>query len=192
MHILAGLDKPTSGKVWIGDREISTMGDKELTQLRRDNVGFIFQFFNLLPMLTAEENVTLPLSIAGRKPEKDWLESVLTETGLTDRRHHRPSELSGGQQQRVAVARALISRPTVLFADEPTGNLDSATSEGILQLLRESVDRYGQTTLMVTHDAHAAAIADRVVFLEDGAIAGDLHGSFGQAEVLAAMEGTAA
>jgi putative ABC transport system ATP-binding protein len=174
MHILAGLDKPTSGQVWIGDKEISTMGDKELTQLRRDNVGFIFQFFNLLPMLTAEENVTLPLSIAGRKPEKQWLETVLREVGLTDRRDHRPSELSGGQQQRVAVARALISRPTVLFADEPTGNLDSQTSEGILTLLRESVDRYGQTTLMVTHDPQAAAIADRVVHLEDGLIVQDV------------------
>jgi putative ABC transport system ATP-binding protein len=188
MHILAGLDMPTSGQVWIGEKEISTMGDKELTQLRRDNVGFIFQFFNLLPMLTAEENITLPLSIAGRKPDKEWLEGVIAEVGLEDRRTHRPSELSGGQQQRVAVARALISRPTVLFADEPTGNLDSATSEGILELLRTSVDRYGQTTLMVTHDAHAAAIADRVVFLDDGAIAGDVHGSFGQPEVVAAME----
>jgi putative ABC transport system ATP-binding protein len=192
MHILAGLDTPTTGEVRIGDQEITTMGDKELTQLRRDHVGFIFQFFNLLPMLTAEENITLPLSIAGRKPEKEWLEAVIAEVGLADRRHHRPSELSGGQQQRVAVARALISRPTVLFADEPTGNLDSATSEGILQLLRESVDRYGQTTLMVTHDAHAAAIADRVVFIDDGIIAGDIQGSFGQAEVLAAMEGEAA
>src|SRR4051794_14194505 len=174
MHILAGLDQPTSGSVWIGEKEISSMGDKELTQLRRDNVGFIFQFFNLLPMLNAEENITLPLSIAGRKPEKEWLEAVLAEVGLVDRRDHRPSELSGGQQQRVAVARALISRPTVLFADEPTGNLDSHTSEGILQLLRESVDRYGQTTLMVTHDPAAAAIADRVVHLDDGIIVDDV------------------
>jgi putative ABC transport system ATP-binding protein len=174
MHILAGLDKPSSGSVWIGDQEIGQMGDKEITQLRRDSVGFIFQFFNLLPMLTAEENITLPLSIAGRKPDKEWLEGVLAEVGLTDRRDHRPSELSGGQQQRVAVARALISRPTVLFADEPTGNLDSHTSEGILDLLRESVDRYGQTTLMVTHDPSAAAIADRVVHLDDGIIVEDV------------------
>ena len=188
MHILAGLDRPTSGQVRIGDEDITTMGDKELTQLRRDHVGFIFQFFNLLPMLTAEENITLPLSLAGRKPDQAWLDGVIAEVGLDDRRGHRPSELSGGQQQRVAVARALISKPTVLFADEPTGNLDSATSEGILELLRESVDRYGQTTLMVTHDAHAAAIADRVVFLDDGLVVGDIHGAFGQAEVLAAME----
>jgi putative ABC transport system ATP-binding protein len=188
MHILAGLDKPTTGQVWIGESEISTMADKELTQLRRDHVGFIFQFFNLLPMLNAEENITLPLSLAGRKPDKEWLDGVIDEVGLSDRRDHRPSELSGGQQQRVAVARALISRPTVLFADEPTGNLDSATSEGILELLRESVDRYGQTSLMVTHDAHAAAIADRVVFLDDGIIVGDLHGSFNQADVHAQME----
>jgi putative ABC transport system ATP-binding protein len=188
MHILAGLDKPTDGKVWIGDREIAAMGDKELTQLRRDNVGFIFQFFNLLPMLTAEENITLPLSIAGRKPEKQWLETVLAEVDLADRRTHRPSELSGGQQQRVAVARALISRPAVLFADEPTGNLDSSTSAGILELLRESVDRYGQTTLMVTHDPSAAAIADRVVFIDDGCIAGEIHGRFGHAEVVSRME----
>jgi putative ABC transport system ATP-binding protein len=188
MHILAGLDTPTTGQVRIGDQEITTMGDKELTQLRRDHVGFIFQFFNLLPMLNAEENITLPLSIAGRKPEDGWLETVLAETGLTDRRKHRPSELSGGQQQRVAVARALISRPTVLFADEPTGNLDSATSEGILQLLRESVNRYRQTTLMVSHDPHAAAIADRVVFLDDGVIAGELNGSHTAADVLAKLE----
>src|SRR3989440_833444 len=188
MHILAGLDTPTTGQVRIGDQEITTMGDKELTQLRRDHVGFIFQFFNLLPMLTAEENITLPVSLAGRKPDQAWLDGVIGEVGLADRRGHRPSELSGGQQQRVAVARALITKPTVLFADEPTGNLDSATSEGILELLRESVDRYGQTTLMVTHDAHAAAIADRVVFLDDGLVVGDIHGAFGQAEVLAAME----
>jgi putative ABC transport system ATP-binding protein len=188
MHILAGLDKPTSGEVRIGGQEITTMADKELTQLRRDHVGFIFQFFNLLPMLTAEENITLPLSIAGRKPEKEWLEAVLEETGLDGRRTHRPSELSGGQQQRVAIARALISRPTVLFADEPTGNLDSASSEGILELLRASVNRYGQTTLMVTHDSHAAAIADRVVFLDDGVIVGEMNGSHTPADVLAKLE----
>src|SRR5881275_1734308 len=187
MHILAGLDKPTSGKVWIGDREISTMGDKELTQLRRDNVGFIFQFFNLLPLLTAEENITLPLSIAGRKPEKDWLEAVIQEVGLADRRRHRPSELSGGQQQRVAVARALVSKPKVLFADEPTGNLDSSSSKEVLTLLRRSVDDLGQTIVMVTHDAGAAALADRILFIADGSIVRDLEESTA-AEVLAAMQ----
>src|SRR2546421_2964026 len=187
MHILAGLDKPTEGQVWIGEREISTMADKELTQLRRDNVGFIFQFFNLLPILTAEENITLPLSIAGRKPEKDWLEAVIQEVGLADRRRHRPSELSGGQQQRVAVARALISRPTVLFADEPTGNLDSHTSDEVLSLLRRSVDELGQTIVMVTHDPHAAALADRILFLADGQIVKEVHESTA-AEVLAAMQ----
>ena len=170
MHILAGLDQPTTGSVWIGDSEISSMGDKELTQLRRDHIGFVFQFFNLLPMLSAEENVTLPLAIAGEKPEKQWLEELLGDLGLTDRRHHRPAELSGGQQQRVAIGRALVSQPTVMFADEPTGNLDSATSEEILLLLRSSVDTHGQTTVMVTHDARAAAIADRILFLADGLI----------------------
>ena len=188
MHILAGLDMPTRGQVWIGDQEISAMADKELTQLRRDNVGFIFQFFNLLPMLTAEENITLPLSIAGQKAEKGWLEELIGKVGLGDRRTHRPAELSGGQQQRVAIARALVSQPTVVFADEPTGNLDSKTSEEILGLMRHSVDAYGQTTVMVTHDAHAAAIADRVVFLDDGKIAGDVHGDFSHADVVAAME----
>ena len=156
MHILAGLDRPTHGHVEVEDQEITTMSDRELTLLRRRHVGFVFQFFNLLPVLTAEENVVLPLSIAGRKPDRDWVDTLLDKVGLSDRRHHRPAELSGGQQQRVAIARALVTRPTVLFADEPTGNLDSHTGEEILDLLRESVDEYGQTTVMVTHDSRAA------------------------------------
>jgi putative ABC transport system ATP-binding protein len=170
MHILAGLDKPSAGEVHIGGREITTMSDKELTKVRRTQIGFVFQFFNLLPMLSAEENVTLPLRIAGRKVEPAWLETVLSQVGLEERRSHRPSELSGGQQQRVAIARALLSRPTVLFADEPTGNLDSATSAEILELLRGAVDGYGQTTIMVTHDSKAAEIADRVLHFADGRI----------------------
>jgi len=188
MHILAGLDKPTSGEVYVAGTAIGELKDTQLTKLRREHIGFIFQFFNLLPMLTAKENIVLALSIAGVKPDPEWLEELTTAVGLTDRLSHRPSELSGGQQQRVAIARALVSKPTVMFADEPTGNLDSRTSSEILALLRESVSSYGQTTVMVTHDAHAAAIADRVVFLDDGAIAGDIHGSFGHAEVVAAME----
>jgi len=174
MHILAGLDKPTSGKVEIAGVDIGELDDTELTELRRDHIGFIFQFFNLLPMLTAAENIVLPLKLAGVKPDKAWVEQVTTSVGLADRLSHRPSELSGGQQQRVAVARALVSRPTVMFADEPTGNLDSKTSGEILGLLRTSVDGLGQTTVMVTHDAHAAAIADRVLFLADGDIVRDL------------------
>jgi putative ABC transport system ATP-binding protein len=174
MHILAGLDKPTSGEVTIGGVDISGLDDTALTQLRRDHIGFIFQFFNLLPMLTAAENVVLPLKLAGVKPDMEWVEQVTTSVGLSERLSHRPSELSGGQQQRVAVARALVSRPTVMFADEPTGNLDSTTSGEILGLLRDSVDELGQTTVMVTHDAHAAAIADRVLFLADGDIVRDL------------------
>ena len=170
MHILAGLDRPTGGTVRIGGREITSLSDRELTKLRRAHIGFVFQFFNLLPMLTAEENVTLPLRIAGRKVDERWLETVLGQVGLDDRRRHRPSELSGGQQQRVAVARALLSRPTVLFADEPTGNLDSATSADILALLRRAVDEYDQTTIMVTHDPRAAEIADRVLHFADGRI----------------------
>src|SRR6476661_2592793 len=165
MHILAGLDLPTSGSVEIGGREITTMGDKELTLLRRREIGFIFQFFNLLPTLTAEENIVLPLRIAGRKPDRDWVENVVAKVDLQDRRRHRPAELSGGQQQRVAIARALVTEPTVLFADEPTGNLDSRTGTEILSLLRDAVDAYGQTTVMVTHDARAAATADRVLYL---------------------------
>jgi putative ABC transport system ATP-binding protein len=186
MHILAGLDRPTAGNVAIEGRELTEMGDRELTLLRRSRVGFVFQFFNLLPMLTAEENVLLPLSIAGLKPDRAWLEEVLDEVGLADRRHHRPSELSGGQQQRVAIARAIVARPAVLFADEPTGNLDSATGEGILDLLRASVDTHGRTTIMVTHDPRAAATADRVLFLADGEAVSDFAPD-GADAVLAAM-----
>jgi putative ABC transport system ATP-binding protein len=188
MHILAGLDAPTSGTVEIAGVEITTLNDAELTRLRRRHIGFVFQFFNLLPMLTAEENVVLPLSIAGTKPERRWLEQLLEQTGLADRRTHRPSELSGGQQQRVALARALVSRPTILFADEPTGNLDSKTGGEILELLRSSVDAYGQTTVMVTHEARAAAIADRILFLADGLIVRELRGATA-AEVLDVMAG---
>jgi putative ABC transport system ATP-binding protein len=174
MHILAGLDQPTSGSVEIDGIDITALKDNELTKLRRTHIGFVFQFFNLLPMLTAEENIVLPLTISGRKPEAAWLEQLLASMGLEDRRKHRPAALSGGQQQRVAIARALLSRPTVLFADEPTGNLDSATSSEILELVRRSVDELGQTTVMVTHDAMAATIADRVFFLADGQIAKSL------------------
>ncbi len=174
MHILAGLDKPTSGAVSVAGIEIADLDDGELTLLRRDHIGFIFQFFNLLPMLTAAENIALPLKLAGGKPDRAWLDELVHRVGLSDRLSHRPSELSGGQQQRVAVARALVSRPTVMFADEPTGNLDSKTSAEILDLLRTSVDTLGQTTVMVTHDAHAAAIADRVLFLADGKIVRDI------------------
>ncbi|MFL5930958.1 MAG: ABC transporter ATP-binding protein [Gaiellaceae bacterium] len=187
MHILAGLDRPTSGNVCIDGTDIAKLGDNALTKLRRRHIGFVFQFFNLLPMLTAEENIALPLSLAGRKADEAWLDEVIEAVGLADRRRHRPSELSGGQQQRVAVARAMVSRPTVVFADEPTGNLDSKTSEEILDLLRTSVDRYGQTTVMVTHEARAATIADRIFFLADGRIAKQL-GRSSQAEVLAALE----
>ena len=179
---------PTTGQVWIGGEEITDMSDDELTLLRRRRIGFIFQFFNLLPMLTAEQNVVLPLSIAGEKPEKEWVDEVIHQVGLGERRTHRPSELSGGQQQRVAIARALVSRPTILFADEPTGNLDSTTSDEILALMRESVDNLGQTTLMVTHDASAAAIADRILFLADGSIVEDVHG-LSEHQVLETMEG---
>jgi putative ABC transport system ATP-binding protein len=187
MHILAGLDAPTSGDVWIADTKIRDLNDSQLTKLRREHIGFIFQFFNLLPMLTAKENIVLPLSIAGEKPEPGWLEEMTTAVGLGDRLSHRPSQLSGGQQQRVAIARALISKPTVMFADEPTGNLDSTTSGEILTLLRDSVETYHQTTVMVTHDANAAAIADRILFLADGQIEMDLGPSTPR-EVLAALE----
>src|SRR6266480_2917084 len=187
MHILAGLDKPTSGTVTIAGTEITTLPDARLTRLRRKHIGFVFQFFNLLPMLTAEENVVLPLSIASEKPDRAWVDQLLSETGLEDRSTHRPSELSGGQQQRVAIARALVSRPTILFADEPTGNLDSKTGGEILDLMRASTDAYGQTTVMVTHEARAAAIADRVLFLDDGLIVRDLPRSDAKT-VIAAME----
>jgi putative ABC transport system ATP-binding protein len=183
MHILAGLDKPTSGSVQVSGTEITTLKDSDLTKLRRRHIGFVFQFFNLLPMLTAEENITLPLSIAGEKPEADFFRELIAKVGLENRLHHRPSELSGGQQQRVAIARALVSRPTVLFADEPTGNLDSATGNEILALMRDSVDTYGQTTVMVTHEPRAAAIADRILFLADGLIVRDLPGAT-QSEIL--------
>jgi putative ABC transport system ATP-binding protein len=173
MHILAGLDNPTSGSVKIDGIEIVGLDDKPLTRLRRDKVGFVFQFFNLLPMLTAQENIELPLSIAGRKADPEWERSLLDAVGLTNRATHRPSELSGGQQQRVAIARALLSRPAVVFADEPTGNLDSKTSADILALMRRAADEFGQTIVMVTHDPRAAATADRVLFLTDGLIASD-------------------
>jgi putative ABC transport system ATP-binding protein len=186
MHILAGLDKPTSGSVGIGGTEITTLGDNDLTKLRREHIGFVFQFFNLLPMLNARENITLPLTISGVKPDEAWVDKVVADVGLGDRLSHRPSELSGGQQQRVAIARALVSRPTVLFADEPTGNLDSKTGQEILQLLRASVDTHEQTTVMVTHDARAAAIADRILFLADGLIVRDVQGAT-QAEILETM-----
>jgi putative ABC transport system ATP-binding protein len=174
MHVLAGLDRPTSGRVEIGGEDVTEMNDKQLTLLRRRRIGFIFQFFNLLPVLTAEENIRLPLSIAGRKLDERWIDSVIDRVGLSDRRSHRPAELSGGQQQRVAIARALVSEPTVLLADEPTGNLDSKTSAEVLDLLRETVAEFGQTTLMVTHDPRAAATADRVLFLADGRLVRDL------------------
>jgi len=187
MHILAGLDRPTSGSVQIDGTEITTLGDTDLTKLRREHIGFIFQFFNRLPMLTAEENVVLPLTIAGEKVDKEWLEQLLASVGLQDRRKHRPSELSGGQQQRVAIARALVSKPTVVFADEPTGNLDSKTGGEILELLRQAVQEGGQTTVMVTHDPRSASIADRILFLADGNIVRELPRSEPH-EVIAAME----
>jgi putative ABC transport system ATP-binding protein len=187
MHILAGLDIPTSGEVWVGGELITNMDDDELTLLRRRSIGFIFQFFNLLPMLTAQQNIVLPLSIAGLDVDSEWVDEVLETVGLADRRSHRPSELSGGQQQRVAIARALVSRPTILFADEPTGNLDSTMSEEILQALRDSVDSYGQTTMMVTHEASAAAVADRIVFLADGETVEDEYG-LDEHAVLGTME----
>jgi putative ABC transport system ATP-binding protein len=187
MHLLAGLDDPTEGSIVLAGTEIVGLGERKLTLLRRQTIGFVFQFFNLLPMLTAEENITLPLSIAGRKPDPAWLEELLDTVGIADRRGHRPAELSGGQQQRVAVARALITRPKVLFADEPTGNLDSRSSKEVLALLRRAVDDWGQTIVMVSHDAGAAAMADRILFLADGRIVRDLEESTA-AEVLAAMQ----
>jgi putative ABC transport system ATP-binding protein len=174
MHLLAGLDRPSSGTVQVGGRDISAMADRQLTKLRRRHIGFVFQSFNLLPTLTAEENVVLPLAIARVKPPAADVDALLERVGLAERRDHKPSELSGGQQQRVAIARALIARPTVLFADEPTGNLDSAAGAAVLDLLREAVALDGQTTVMVTHDPRAAAAADRVLFLADGRIVGDL------------------
>jgi putative ABC transport system ATP-binding protein len=177
MHILAGLDRPTAGSVQIAGTEISDLGDAQLTLLRREHIGFVFQFFNLLPMLDAEENIVLPLSIAGERADPQWLDELLRKTGLGARRSHRPAQLSGGEQQRVAIARSLITRPTILLADEPTGNLDSRTGSEILELLRDSADAYGQTLVMVTHDARAASIADRILVLADGLIVRELVGS---------------
>ena len=173
MHCLAGLDRPTSGAVQIDGAEITALDDKRLTDLRREKIGFIFQAFNLLPVLTAEENITLPLTIAGRDIDHAWVDRLIETVGLTDRRKHRPSEMSGGQQQRVAIARALVARPAVVFADEPTGNLDSKSSAEVLQLLRNAVDEFNQTVVMVTHDADAAAVGDRLVVLRDGRICHD-------------------
>jgi putative ABC transport system ATP-binding protein len=174
MHCLAGLDSVSEGQVWIGDVELSALSDKNLTKLRRDAVGFVFQAFNLVPTLSALENITLPLDIAGRKPDQQWLDTVIDTVGLRDRLGHRPSELSGGQQQRVACARALASRPTIVFADEPTGNLDSRSGAEVLGFLRRSVDEFGQTIVMVTHDPGAAGYADRVLFLADGRIVDEM------------------
>jgi putative ABC transport system ATP-binding protein len=174
MHTLAGLDTPTSGTVTIAGTVINDLDDAKLTMLRRDHIGFVFQFFNLLPMLTAEENVLLPLSIAGEKPDREWVDELFRRTGLTERRDHRPAELSGGEQQRVAISRALVTKPTILFADEPTGNLDSKKSHEILELLRGSVDAYQQTIVIVTHDPRAASIADRIMFLSDGQVVKEL------------------
>jgi putative ABC transport system ATP-binding protein len=190
MHILAGLDKPTSGSVQLDGVELADLDDGKLTQLRRDKLGFVFQFFNLLPVLTAEENIRLPLTIAGRKPDPEWLQQLIEIVGLGDRRTHRPAELSGGQQQRVAVARALVSKPAVVFADEPTGNLDSKASEEVLGLLRRAVDEFGQTVIMVTHEAHAAAYADRLVVLRDGRVAHD-GAAGGEEDVLELMKAVA-
>ena len=187
MHILAALDRPTSGHVTIAGEDVGAMSDSDVTLLRRQHIGFVFQFFNLLPMLTAEENIVLPLSIAGTKPEKAFFDDLVRKVGLGDRRNHRPAELSGGQQQRVAIARALVSRPSVVLADEPTGNLDSSTGQEILALLRGATEEYGQTTVMVTHDAYAAAIADRIFFLGDGLIVNERPRSE-PSEILAAID----
>jgi putative ABC transport system ATP-binding protein len=183
MHILAALDRPTSGYVTIAGTRLGQLSDKEVTKIRRRHIGFVFQFFNLLPMLTAQENIELPLSLAGQKPDRAFFQDLIGRVGLADRLTHRPSELSGGQQQRVAIARALVSRPTVVFADEPTGNLDSKTGGEILELLHDSVETYGQTMVMVTHEARAAASADRILFLADGEIVKDLGGA-GEEEIL--------
>src|SRR5215468_2732156 len=189
MHILAALDKPTGGRVLIAGQDVGSLSDNEVTLLRRQHIGFVFQFYNLLPMLTAEENVVLPLSIAGEKPDPEFFSELMHRVGLTDRRTHRPAELSGGQQQRVAIARALVSKPSVVFADEPTGNLDSQTGGDILALLKASAAELNQTMVMVTHDAHAAEIADRVLFLADGRIVEELPRSDANA-ILAAMART--
>ena len=175
LHVMAGLDTPTDGRVYIGDIDLTTLNDKQLTQLRRDRVGFVFQAYNLIPTLTAEENITLPMDIAGRDVDRSWFDQVVDTVGLRDRLRHRPTELSGGQQQRVAGARALVSKPEIVFADEPTGNLDSKSGAELLDFLRSAVDEHGQTIVMVTHDAHAAAHADRVVFLADGNIVQEMR-----------------
>jgi putative ABC transport system ATP-binding protein len=190
MHLLAGLDRPTMGTVHVGGEDITSMSDKQLTKLRRRHIGFVFQQFNLLPTLSAEENITLPLAIAREKRSADDIDALIRRVGLSDRRDHRPGQLSGGQQQRVAIARALVTQPTVLFADEPTGNLDSTSGADVLALLREAVEHDGQTTVMVTHDPRAAASADRVVFLADGRIVGDLARPSEDA-ILAAMKDAA-
>jgi putative ABC transport system ATP-binding protein len=187
MHLLAGLDTPSSGTVSVAGMDITNMKDRELTRLRRKHIGFVFQSFNLLPTLSAEENIVLPLAIAGKRPPADEINTLIARVGLEERRDHRPAELSGGQQQRVAIARALITRPTVLFADEPTGNLDSESGAGILQLLRDAVEIDGQTTLMVTHDPRAAEIADRVLYLADGRVVADLEQPT-EADILAVMK----
>jgi putative ABC transport system ATP-binding protein len=190
MHVLAGLDRPTSGTVEVDGVELGSLDDKRLTELRREKIGFVFQSFNLLPVLNARENIVLPLSIAGRKGDQEWIDRLIETVGLGDRLTHRPAELSGGQQQRVAVARALVSRPAVVFGDEPTGNLDSKSSGEVMNLLRRSVDEFGQTVIMVTHDAGAAAYADRIVVLADGRIVHD--GDAGSAdEVLDLMKAVA-
>lgn len=175
MHCMAALDTASGGRVWIGDTELSGMGDKALTRLRRDRIGFVFQAFNLLPQLTARENILLPLRLAGRDPDAGWIEEIVTTVGLRDRLAHRPGELSGGQQQRVAVARALATRPDIVFADEPTGNLDSTSGAEVLSFLRRSVDDHGQSIVMVTHDPGAAGYADRVIFLADGRVVDELQ-----------------
>jgi putative ABC transport system ATP-binding protein len=186
MHLLAALDKPTSGSVSIAGEDVGSLSDKDVTMLRRRHIGFVFQFFNLLPMLTAEENILLPLTIASDKPDPAFFADLLNRVGLEDRKSHRPAELSGGQQQRVAIARSLVAQPTVVFADEPTGNLDSKTGTEILELLRSSTSDLGQTMVMVTHDAQAASIADRVLFLADGLIVREL-GRSEAPEILATM-----
>ncbi len=190
MNILAGLDRPTAGTVALDGTDITKLDDAKLTQLRRDKFGFVFQFFNLLPVLTAEENIVLPLSIAGRDADKEWVNQLIATIGLDDRRTHRPSQLSGGQQQRVAIARALASRPAVIFADEPTGNLDSKASDDVLELLRRAVDEFGQTVVMVTHDAHAASFADQLVVLVDGQVVEDREAP-GADEILDVMKSVA-
>lgn len=173
LHVLAGLDRPTGGSVWIEGTEITALDDRELTDLRRDKLGFVFQFFNLVPVLTAEENLVLPVKIAGRRPDRAWVDSLLETVGMTDRRTHRPSELSGGQQQRVSIARAMVTRPAVVFADEPTGNLDSKSGADVLGLLRRAVDEFERTVVMVTHDPRIASYADRVIVLADGVVTHD-------------------